>query len=647
MYSKSILSIGLVFCSLYLLGQSKLEKKANKAYENFLYRRAISLFEKVEQPTAEGLRNLSDCYIKTQQYGKLEEVYQILISTLPYNSEDLWNYAEAVKYNQNYNKYDSLINLFFIRYESSPRTRQLREEAESFSQILNSEPRFAVYSSNVNTAEQEFSLNYFGDSVIFVGTGSNQGLSKEVWSVNQKPFLDLFIGVPSDSGKIENVQSFDSDIEPNYHYGPVSFNENYTKMVFTRNDAEASNDGVIRLQLYYSEFLGKEWSKEVPLKINSPDYSVGHPAIDSKNKRLYFASDMPNGYGGTDIYFCNYNENWELSAPQNMGPMINTPSNEVFPYYHPKGYLMFSSNGHLSLGGLDNYLAKFDSINNDILFVQNLGKPINSNYDDFSLVMDSQMENGYFSSDRTGGKGSDDIYYFFTKEKELEQPYNINLIVTLPNGDTASDYFFTASNKKSFHRHIEHNSDTIPSIEVSPGDFKIIIEKEGYYIDSVSLSVLENTFQNNANVQLQKIQYPKLKIFAQDSETKEELSGVKFSCFIEDVSTDTLFADASFYHEFQKSFDSVTVFLAAERDGYQHKQITKKVYSKNGMEQVLVIDLTKTEGLTEIDTVKQAIAAAQKQEDITKTQSSLELNPIFFDFDEAVITERSKKEMDA
>ena len=625
------------------ISQNKNEKKAERAYENFLYKRAISLFEKVEEPTPEAIRHLADCYIKAQQYESLEGIYQTLISTESYNAEDLWNYAEAVKYNQKYEKYDTIINLYFDKYENSERTKQLKSESASFNKILNSEPRFSIYSSNANTAEQEFSLNYYGDSVIFIGTGSNQSLSREVWSVNQKPFLDLFVGVPSDSGKIINIQSFDSKIESNYHYGPVSFNNDFTNLIFTRNDADASKDGVIRLQLYFSEFLGKEWSKEVPLKINSPDYSVGHPAIDSKNKRLYFASDMPGSYGGTDIYYCNYSENWELSTPINLGPKINTPSNELFPYYHQNGYLLFSSNGHLSLGGLDNYLARFDPLNQQILFVQNLGKPINSNYDDFSLVMDKEMASGYFSSDRIGGKGSDDIYYFFTKEEELQQPYLINLIVSLPNGDTTYDYSYKLSQNIIKTELNKHLGDTIPRFNVSPGEVKLNVEKMGFHNDSLTFTILENTFEYNAVIKLQKIQYPTLKLLAKDSETKNVIDDVKFSFFTINLE-DTLNAEGSLTYEFLENFDSISVSIIAKAVGYEKKQITKAIFSENGIDQIIIMELNKSPVTILEDSIKPVVAQTNdtKESIDQKDEEVIELGPIYFDFDEATITEKSK-----
>lgn len=625
------------------ISQNKNEKKAERAYENFLYKRAISLFEKVEEPTPEAIRHLADCYIKVQQYESLEGIYQTLISTESYNAEDLWNYAEASKYNQKYKKYDTIINLYFDKYENSERTKQLKSESASFNKILNSEPRFSIYSSNVNTAEQEFSLNYYGDSVIFIGTGSNQSLSREVWSVNQKPFLDLFVGVPSDSGKIINIQSFDSKIESNYHYGPVSFNNDFTNLIFTRNDADASKDGVIRLQLYFSEFLGEEWSKEVPLKINSPDYSVGHPAIDSKNKRLYFASDMPGGYGGTDIYYCNYSENWELSTPINLGPKINTPSNELFPYYHQNGYLLFSSNGHLSLGGLDNYLARFDSLNQQILFVQNLGKPINSNYDDFSLVMDKEMASGYFSSDRIGGKGSDDIYYFFTKEQELQQPYLINLIVSLPNGDTTYDYSYKLSRNIIKTELNKHLGDTIPRFNVSPGEVKLNVEKMGFHNDSLTFTILENTFEYNAVIKLQKIQYPTLKLLAKDSETKNVIDDVKFSFFTINLE-DTLNSEGSLTYGFLENFDSISVSIIAKAVGYEKKQITKAIFSENGIDQIIILELNKSPVTILEDSIKSVVAQTHdtKESIDQKDEEVIELGPIYFDFDKATITEKSK-----
>lgn len=655
--NKIILSfIVLIYFSITVTAQSKFEKKANRAYENFLYKRAIMLYEKEKEPSSDALRNLADCYIKTQQYSNLEGVFQTLVTTLPYNSEDYWNYAEAVKYNQKYEKYDTIIRSYFESYKNSERTKQLKSEAESFNQILNSEPRFNIYPSNVNTPEQEFSLNYFGDSVIFIGTGSNQTLTKEVWSVNQKPFLDLFVGIASDSGKIINIQSFDSKIEANYHYGPVSFNKDFSKMIFTRNDAETSKDGVIRLQLYSSDFNGKDWSKEIPLIINSPEYSVGHPAIDSKNKRLFFASDMPGGFGGTDIYYCNYNDKWELSTPINLGPKVNTPSNELFPFYHQKGYLMFSSNGHLSLGGLDNYLAKFDTLEKEILFIQNLGKPINSNYDDFSLVMDYEMEKGYFSSDRVGGKGSDDIYYFFTKDQTLQQPYLIHLIVTLPNGDTANDYSFNLLNNTELLKQNYQVADTIPYLEVFPGMFKINIEKAGFLNDSLKLSILENTFLYNAHIKLQKIEYPEVSFSAKDAETNQEINDVFFTAFVVNMPNDSINKKGSFKYTFDDFFDSTLVFLSAEATGYQKGELTKKIYSREGLNQSLTIQLFKEQMPIKNESVNTNQTVAIVEESVknnpnevyvSKNDTTIELDHIYFDFDEDVITENSKIVLDS
>jgi outer membrane protein OmpA-like peptidoglycan-associated protein len=179
-----------------------------------------------------------------------------------------------------------------------------------------------------------------------------------------------------------------------------------------------SEDKVVKLKLYIAEVGDGEWKEEREFKYNSDEYSVGHPALGTGDSLLYFVSDMPGGFGGTDIYVCE-RAGGDWLAPKNLGPEINTEGDEMFPWVNEEGVLYFSSDGHGGLGGLDVFRVKSEG--GSWVRLKNLGSPINSPQDDFGLIRDREDKSrGYFTSDRTGGQGSDDIYSFKDNGIDLE-----------------------------------------------------------------------------------------------------------------------------------------------------------------------------------------------------------------------------------
>ncbi|MGS0524655.1 TolB family protein [Zobellia nedashkovskayae] len=165
-------------------------------------------------------------------------------------------------------------------------------------------------------------------------------------------------------------------------------------------------NGVSRLKIYRAFKKGDSWSEPEDLPFNNTNYSVAHPSLSSDGTKLYFASDMPGGKGASDIYVVTVLSDGTFGDPVNMGALVNTEEKETFPYIANSDILYFASNGHPGLGGLDIFKVDLNKENK----ATNLGSPINSSEDDFSLVVDSSEEIGYFASNRKGGKGSDDIY---------------------------------------------------------------------------------------------------------------------------------------------------------------------------------------------------------------------------------------------
>ena len=186
-------------------------------------------------------------------------------------------------------------------------------------------------------------------------------------------------------------------------------------MYFTRNNYTdrkrgKDNTGTTNLKLYRAKRTEKGWSEATELPFNSNDYSVAHPALSADGKQLIFASDMPGGEGASDLYMVSI-EGDSFGEPKNLGDAVNTEGRETFPFVDTNGDLYFASDGHVGLGGLDVFVAEKNS---EGIYDKgfNIGAPINSDKEDFSFVINSATGLGYFSSNREGGLGSDDIYAF-------------------------------------------------------------------------------------------------------------------------------------------------------------------------------------------------------------------------------------------
>ncbi|RDB04027.1 OmpA family protein [Runella aurantiaca] len=210
-------------------------------------------------------------------------------------------------------------------------------------------------------------------------------------------------------------QNMGKSINSKYHEGPVAFFKDGKRILFTRNNYlngkyKTSKDGINKLKLYSAESANGNWKDLKELPFNSDEYSVGHPALSKDDKLLYFVSDMPGGFGGTDLYVSKYDgANW--STPINLGPAVNSSGNEMFPFVDAQGNLYFSSDGHAGLGGLDIFYAKLIE---GVMAKKprNLGTPINSAKDDFGLITDAERTSGFFSSNRRQGGHDDDLFRF-------------------------------------------------------------------------------------------------------------------------------------------------------------------------------------------------------------------------------------------
>lgn len=278
---------------------------------------------------------------------------------------------------------------------------------------------YTIKRLDVNTKYSDFGVTYYGENeAVFASSRSPKSVKTGLWANNRQPYLELYKGTVLESGEIENVKRFSKKISTKYHESNVAFTKDLKTVYFSRNNyikkkLRNDSEGMNLIQMYKAT-VGEngEWTNIVSMPFNDDNYQTGHPVLNKDETKLYFTSDMPGSIGSTDIFVVDIYKDGTYGQPVNLGARVNTVGKEMFPYIDKNDVLYFSSNGYREgKGGLDIYAVKLSDSTNKMR-ATNLGYPINSSYDDFSLVFRNGKREGHFSSNRKRGAGDDDIYYF-------------------------------------------------------------------------------------------------------------------------------------------------------------------------------------------------------------------------------------------
>lgn len=418
--------IVLAGISFSVFGQkTSKEIKGDKKYEIFAFAEAINKYSQVDGLSIEGKRRLAISYKNSGDLDSAKETYAGIINDSEMNGEDYFTYASLLRSGGNYTESDFWMNKFLLKEPSDQRAKNFVSNASEIPNLLKDVERYKVSTLDINSEQQDFGPSYYGDQITFASSREGVKSIRRKYNWNQMPFLDIYTA-DVESGQLNNPNVLNKKINNKMHEGPATFTKDLNTMVFTRNNYDGkSEDGTIKLKLFTAtkDEYGK-WNNESPFKYNSSEYSVAHPSLNSDGTVLYFASDMPGGKGGSDIYKVTKNSNGTWSDAINLGDKINTEGEELFPFYQEEqGVLFFSSNGHIGLGGLDLFISPENSKGNYDK-VLNVGVPLNTTADDFSLIVDNKMKKGYFSSNRKDGKGDDDIYAF-----EILKPFTFGKII--------------------------------------------------------------------------------------------------------------------------------------------------------------------------------------------------------------------------
>lgn len=462
--------ITAVLLPLFGLSQNSV-KKADKLYQHYSYSKVIDRLDGKKDLTIQAHRELAESFKMMADFEKAEQHFALVAADSSRKPEDILAYAQILKNNSKYTQAKEQLDIYAGLKQEENRVAQFQKNPNYLLELMHDQGQFKINHLDMNTAEQEFGAVYAGNKIVFTSSRANIGAAMRKWNGNQMSFLDLYeANIDSSNAELKNIRR-SNDVNKKFHEGPASFNQAGTQVFYTRNNyASNSSDGVTKLELFEAFLTDGKWSQGRAFDFNNKEYSVGHPALNSDGTVLYFASDMPGGFGGVDLYKSTKNPDGSWSKPENLGNKINTEGNEEFPFFHNSGLLFFASDGLPGLGGLDQFVCKLNG--NDVSKVVNLGLPVNSNKDDFTLVLDSAQKKGYFASNREGGAGSDDIYAF-----DLLKPFvfgkTIQGIAKTPDGSVLENVVVVLKNV---------NGDKVASVVTGQdGAYKFDVEDANEY----------------------------------------------------------------------------------------------------------------------------------------------------------------------
>ena len=418
-------SFFLIFFLVFISAAFPQLKQANKYYENYDYAKAIPLYKKVvkKKENIEALEKLANSYRLVKDYQNAEIYYARLVKNVGIPPINYFYYGNVLKNNNKIDESKEQYKQYAAFTKDEKKAEQLIKSVDEVKIWFTNSQAFEVsLLPNINTSRSEFSPVIFKNQLVFCSAKSTDLVNDNRDTWDDQPYLNVLSSEYkiAEDGTLtfsKKAKSFSWRINSEYHDGPACFNAEQNTMYITRVNYilnKKDKNFVNRPKLYVSKLKGNNWGELMPFAYNSDLYTVQHPSINAEGDMLYFSSDMPGGFGGMDIYVCRKNgEGW--STPENLGADINTAGNEVFPYVRKDGMIYFSSDGHNGFGGLDIFsAAKVDKTSYE---VKNLGAPLNASTDDFGIFYTDDYHKGYFSSNRKGGKGSDDIYTFNSLKK--------------------------------------------------------------------------------------------------------------------------------------------------------------------------------------------------------------------------------------
>ena len=398
---------------------------ADKKYNSYAYIDAIQTYERLAEKgyqSVEMFEKLGNAYYFNSDFEKAaqsyEKLYQLQSELAP---EYFYRYAQSLKATGKEKEAATILAKFENKSSDDSRSKRLKNNTDYLEDIKANVGIYTIENAGINSKYSDYGSTIVDNKLIFTSARDTGGVGQRKHAWTGEHFTNLYAAGVNGELIPSNPVRYDANVNSKFHEATPVFTKDGNTMYFTRNnylDGKKGKDAnkVTLLKIYKATLVNNRWTNVTELPFNSNNFSTAHPALSSDEQTLYFASDRPGTIGQSDLYKVAINSNGTYGEPINLGVEINTEGRETFPFVTKDNQLYFASDGHPGLGGLDVFTTK---INNDGSFgeVENDGAEVNSPKDDFGYYRDSEINKGFFSSNRDGGLGSDDIYRFTSKDK--------------------------------------------------------------------------------------------------------------------------------------------------------------------------------------------------------------------------------------
>jgi len=418
--SKTLLFFFIISASFSIsFAQEKRMRKADAAFEAGEYFKAIEQYQKIYSKTNTKILKgeigfkVGECYRKMNLPRKAEKWYKRAVRYKYQDPMAVLYLADVMRMNEKYDEAKEYYQEYNDLVPNDKRGKNGIKSCELALEWMENPDRFVV--SNIkalNSKQSDYRPEYYKDNTTLYFTSTREGSTGDKFNNNSgQNFSDIFMSKKDRKGEWSHPIPIKGPVNTEFDDGATSINQDGSEMYYT--SCKVIKNEAVGCQIYHTSMVGGLWSApELVTLFADSSISVGHPAISNDELTLYFVAETDKGKGGKDIWKVERSSPGGVwGKPINLGKQINTEGDEMFPYVRDNGEFYFSSNGHIGLGGLD--IFKLTKKDDGTTVVENMKSPINSPADDFGIIFERGKDRGYFSSSRPGGRGSDDIYYFY------------------------------------------------------------------------------------------------------------------------------------------------------------------------------------------------------------------------------------------
>jgi outer membrane protein OmpA-like peptidoglycan-associated protein/tetratricopeptide (TPR) repeat protein len=429
---------------------------ADKKYDNYAYIDAIKTYERVAEKgysSADMYQKLGNAYYFNAELDKAARWYgELFALSTEQEPEYYYRYGHCLKAIGENDKANEMFKKFNDLAADDNRAKLFTDNRNYLDVIKANSGRYQVENAGINSEYSDYGAAIYLNKLVFASARDTGSLAQRKHAWNNQYFTNLYMSDLDEMMGPGAVAKFDKNVKSRFHEASAVFTKDGNTMYFTRNNYLKGKKGknesnTTLIKIYKASLVNDKWDNITELPFNSDNYSTSHPALSPDEKTLYFASDMPGTLGRSDIFKVQVNENGSFGNPENLGNTVNTPGRETFPFINDESEIYFASDGHPGLGGLDIFVTKINA-DGSLRQVQNVGADVNSPKDDFAYLIDTKSRKGFFSSNRDGGQGYDDIYKFLETKKLICEQELYGVITDLATSEVLADAKITLFDSK-------------------------------------------------------------------------------------------------------------------------------------------------------------------------------------------------------